>query len=274
MIVFPNCKINLGLHIFSRREDGFHEIKTQFYPLSLNDCLEIIPHEKGDTVFSSSGISIPANGEKNLCEKAYDLIKAEYNIPPIKIHLHKNIPIGAGLGGGSADAAYALLLLNDFFSLSISKENLTAMASRLGSDCAFFINNIPALATGRGEVLSPSSLSLKDYHLLLVVPPLHISTKDAYENIVPHYPEKELEEILKLPVAKWKENLFNDFEKGIFSKHPLLDSIKSTLYEQGALYAAMSGSGSAIFGLFSNNPDIDKESFFPECFTWEEKLLY
>jgi 4-diphosphocytidyl-2-C-methyl-D-erythritol kinase len=274
MIVFPNCKINLGLHILWRRQDGFHEIKSLLYPLSLSDCLEIIPSSGGRTEFSSSGIRIPGNGEKNLCQKAWDIVSADYNIPAVKIHLHKNTPIGAGLGGGSADAAYTLKLLNDLFSLSISKQQLLSMASDLGSDCAFFINNTPAIATGRGEILSVNPLSLKDYYLVLVVPPIHISTKEAYQNITPGLPAKDLDEILCLPIKKWRDRLVNDFEKGIFSKYPLLPSIKDLLYDKGALYASMSGSGSTVFGLFSNKPDINTAKIFPDCFIWEEKLKY
>jgi len=274
MIVFPNCKINLGLHILSRRQDGFHEIKTLFYPLSLNDCLEIIPSASGQTEFSSSGTHIPDNGEKNLCEKAWDLLKDEYDIPPVKIHLYKNTPIGAGLGGGSADATYTLQLLIDLFSLSVSKEQLSSMASLLGSDCAFFISNRPAVATGRGEILSGSSLSLKGYYFLLVVPPIHIGTKEAYQNIVPRKPDNDLEDLLKLPVNEWKHTLVNDFEEGIFSKYPQLKSIKTLLYDRGAIYASMSGSGSAIFGLFSGKPEIDTIGLFPDCFIWEETLRY
>ncbi|WP_298734973.1 4-(cytidine 5'-diphospho)-2-C-methyl-D-erythritol kinase [uncultured Chitinophaga sp.] len=252
MIIFPNCKINLGLHILRRRTDGFHDLETVFYPLPLTDALEVL----SDTAlqFASSGIPVPGNEQDNLCLKAWRLLKADFpDLPPVKIHLHKHIPIGAGLGGGSADAAFMLQLLNDKFRLGISDEQLTAYAARLGSDCAFFIRNQPCYATGRGEVLAPLELDLRNYSWLLIFPGIHVNTGWAFSQITPRVPEQQLQQSILQPVEAWKDLIYNDFEAPVFSAHPVLGAIKAQLYEAGALYATMSGSGSAMVGLFPKN---------------------
>jgi 4-diphosphocytidyl-2-C-methyl-D-erythritol kinase len=270
MILFPPSKINLGLHIIEKRPDGFHEIETFFFPIPLTDALEIIPVST-NTTFSQSGIDIPSDGKSNLCIQAYEVLKKDYQLTGVAIHLHKNIPIGAGLGGGSADAAYTLILLNEMFDLNISKDKLAQYASQLGSDCAFFIYNQPCYATGRGEILDPMPLSLKDYDLVLVKPRVHVSTVQAYGGVKPQRPEKSLKEIIHLPVNQWKGLLVNDFEKTVFKKFPEIEAIKNTFYEHGAIYASMSGSGASVFALFEKS-DFDWKSIFPDNFIWQTRL--
>jgi 4-diphosphocytidyl-2-C-methyl-D-erythritol kinase len=272
MVVFPNSKINIGLNITAKRTDGFHDLQTLFYPLALADCLEIIPSQNKQTTFSSGGIPIPSNGSKNLCEKAYDLMHAEYGIQAVQIHLHKIVPIGAGLGGGSADAAYTLLLLKDMFSLEISRQKMIDHAADLGSDCAFFIENSPCLASGRGEILKPFSLILKGLCLILVMPPLHVGTKEAFAGIKPQQPDYEISEVVKQPISEWRGKITNDFEKGIFEIYPQIARIKQNLYDMGAEYASMSGSGASVFGLFREFPQKNLETVFPKCFIWKEVL--
>lgn len=252
MLAFPNCKINLGLNIIAKRPDGYHDIETVFYPLPLQDVLEIISSDKLE--FSSSGGSIPGDPEENLCVKAWHLLKQDFpRLPPVKIHLYKNIPIGAGLGGGSSDAAQTLILLNEKFSLGINREQFARYALQLGSDCAFFIYNQPCFATGRGEELETLRLNLGAYSFLLVAPPVHIDTRWAYSLIKPRLPALSLKEILRLPVEQWKGRMKNDFEEGVFENYPMIKAVKEQLYVKGALYAAMSGSGSAVFGIFPKN---------------------
>jgi 4-diphosphocytidyl-2-C-methyl-D-erythritol kinase len=272
MIVFPNSKINIGLNITAKRSDGFHELETLFYPLALADCLEIIPSTSGITTFSSSGTPIPSNGSANLCEKAYDLLHAAFDIDPVKIHLHKIVPTGAGLGGGSADAAYTLLLLREMFNLDISKTSLIELAAVLGSDCAFFIENKPCIATGRGEILEPYPLTLKGMHLIMVMPPIHVSTREAFAGIKPQQPQYAISTFIRQPVSQWKGKIVNDFEPGIFALYPQIALIKEKLYELGAEYASMSGSGSSVFGLFRKIPDTSLNEMFPDCFLWKESF--
>lgn len=257
MVVFPHCKINLGLQIISKRRDGYHNIQTCFYPVPWKDILEII---KAKTfAFSCSGISIPGKEEDNLCVKAYQLLQNDFGLSPVHIHLHKVIPTGAGLGGGSSDAAFALRVLNSIFDLKLSQQQLREYASRLGSDCSFFIEDMPMLGTGRGEELSPASINLKGLFLVLVKPEIHISTAEAYAGINPQQPSLSLPEILALPVTKWKNSLVNDFEESVFKKHPAISSLKESLYQHGAIYASMSGSGASVFGIFSSPVDLFKE---------------
>src|SRR5690606_18931413 len=253
MLLFPNAKINLGLRVTGKRKDGYHDIETCMFPIPLHDALEIILANK--TSFTSSGISIPGNDKDNLILKAYQLLRKDFNdLPAIAIHLHKAIPVGAGLGGGSADAAFALTLMNNLFDLLLEDWFLEDYAAQLGSDCPFFIENTPKIATGRGEILSPIEIDLKGKWLLLVNPSLHIGTKEAYEGVVPKQPSDDLREILA-ETSVWKDRLKNDFEESIFQKYPLIQSIKELLYGQGAFYAAMSGSGSTVFGLFEQEPE-------------------
>jgi 4-diphosphocytidyl-2-C-methyl-D-erythritol kinase len=256
LIVFPNCKINLGLNVLRKREDGFHDLETFFLPVNLCDALEILP-SKHKTNLTTTGF--PAgNIEDNLAIKAYHLIKKDYpSLPEVQIHLHKAIPLGAGLGGGSSDAAFTLKLINTKFHLNIPEKILFDYASQLGSDCAFFLLNKPVLAKGRGEILDQKTLSLKEYKIVLVNPGIHISTAEAFKNLRPSIPVKKIEEIIFQPVETWKHELSNDFEKYVFEAYPAIAEIKDDLYKSGAVYAAMSGSGSTVFGLFEKNIFMD-----------------
>ncbi len=265
MVTFPPCKINLGLNVIAKREDGYHNLETCFFPVPWADILEIIP--SSETVFTSSGISILGKVEDNLCLKAYYLLKEEFKLPSVKIHLHKIIPIGAGLGGGSSDAAHTVRLLNTIFSLCLSSEQLKKYAAQLGSDCSFFIQDEPLLGSGRGEILNPISISLTGFHLILIKPSIHISTKEAYEGLTPKMSNHKLAEILNQPVLQWKGLLKNDFEESIFSRYPGVLKIKDVLYQKGAVYASMSGSGSAVFGLFDKSVSLKDE--FTEMDYWE-----
>ncbi len=253
MVVFPNCKINVGLNILRKREDGYHDLDTIFYPIPITDVLEILPssNQNDPVEFSMSGIQMDANKEDNLCIKAYWLLKKDFaHLPPIKMHLHKSIPMGAGLGGGSADAAFTLRLLNDKFNLGCSTKQLIEYAAALGSDCPFFILNTAAAATGRGEQLTSTNLNLKGYQLILVNPGIHISTKEAFAQLKPCIPGKSINEIIQQPIHCWPNELKNDFESSIFVSHPAIAWIKSSFYQQGALFASMSGSGSTVYGIF------------------------
>ncbi len=257
MICFPNCKINLGLRILEKRTDGFHNLETVFLPLHLNDVLEIIETEN-KVEFSTTGISIPETLDENICIKAFRILKNDFpNLPFLKMHLHKTIPLGAGLGGGSADAAFALKLINQKFELGISIEQLKLYALQLGSDCPFFILNSPCFATGKGEKLTPIYLDLSAYKFILIYPQIHIKTQWAFSKIKCSSSEKSINEIIKQPIETWKVELQNDFEEPIFTTHPELKKIKQNLYDAGATYAAMSGSGSTIFGIFKKEEKID-----------------
>ncbi|ALO16961.1 4-diphosphocytidyl-2-C-methyl-D-erythritol kinase [Salinivirga cyanobacteriivorans] len=254
MVVFPNAKINLGLNVRYKRDDGFHELETIMLPVPMVDILEILPADK--TELFESGITLKGTPmEQNLIYKAWSLLKTQYDIPAIKIYLHKKIPSGAGLGGGSADAAFAIRALNEMFELNLSPLEMKKKAAMLGSDCAFFIENEPALATGRGEKLEPVQVDLKGKYLLLVVPGLHVSTAEAYGNIKPHESERLVRYVVTQPANTWQNDLINDFEASIFPVYPELKNIKENLYAHGAFYAAMSGSGSAIYGLFNDEPE-------------------
>lgn len=257
MVIFPHCKINLGLHVVSKREDGYHNIETCFYPVPRFDVLEVIPSP--DFSFHQSGLSIPGASTDNLCIRAYQLLKNDFQLEPIRIHLHKVIPMGAGLGGGSSDAAHMLKLLNDLFHLNLSAIQLSSYAARLGSDCTFFTQSQPMLGSGRGEILENIAIDLKGYWLCLVKADVHVSTAEAYAGMVPQPPSRSLKEILSLPMENWKLLLVNDFEKTIFNKFPLLNEVKEKLYSFGAAYAAMSGSGSTVFGLFKEKPSLEKQ---------------
>lgn len=257
MLVFPNCKINLGLHVVSRREDGFHNIETVFYPVNWCDALEVIENpEPGEAfVFSQSGLNISGKTEDNLLYKAWALIKAERKLPNIKVHLHKNIPMGAGLGGGSSDAASFLNVLNSQFNLNYSANELKNIASSLGSDCAFFIENQPVYAKGRGNEFSGIQVDLSSYYILLVYPGIHSNTKEAYDGLKPKLPAHHLVTLIEeTPIIQWKNTVVNDFEAAILKKYPEIKLLKENLYAAGASYASMSGSGSAVFGLFKEEP--------------------
>lgn len=249
MISFPNCKINIGLNVVEKRKDGFHNIETVFYPVSWCDALEIIPSKK--LAFSSSGIKIPNDKKGNLCLRAYHLLAKDFKIPKVKIHLHKNIPIGAGLGGGSSDAAFTLKMLNEMFELKLKEKQLLNYASRLGSDCAFFILNRPVFAKGKGDELEEISLDLTKYKIVIVYPKINISTAEAYSGIIPKKSKTSLNEIIEnKPIHQWKNFVCNDFEENIFKKSSRIARIKKQLEQAGAVYASMSGSGSGVYGIF------------------------
>ena len=255
MVSFPNCKINLGLNIVNKRDDGYHDIETFFFPVHLKDSLEIIEKEKLE--FSTSGFSIEGEPEKNLCIKAYDLLKKDFpQLPAVQMHLHKAIPMGAGLGGGSADGAFTLKLLNKKFDLSLSEKQLINYSLQLGSDCPFFILNKPCFATSRGEILEQTELDLSDYKFLLVQPLVHISTAWAFSTIKTLKPVKSIKQIIQQSILTWKAELINDFEKPVFEKYPEIKKIKDKLYNAGAIYASMSGSGSAVYGIFKKEKAI------------------
>jgi 4-diphosphocytidyl-2-C-methyl-D-erythritol kinase len=255
MIVFPNCKINLGLQILRKREDGFHDLETIFYPIPLRDGLEIIQHPNPitDVEYSSSGLTVEGNISDNICVKAYRLLKQDFpDLPAVKVHLHKVIPMGAGLGGGSADGAFTLVLLNRKFNLGLQEQQLITFALQLGSDCPFFIKNTPCLATGRGEYLEEVSLDLSSYKFALVNPGIHINTGWAFSQITPSQGRPSLKEIIQKPVESWRDDLKNDFEGPIIQHYPQIDNCIETLYASGAIYASMTGSGSTVFGIFPN----------------------
>lgn len=270
MLVFPNAKINIGLNILRKREDGFHDIESCFYPIGLSDVLEVIESPKKEGLkFNLSGIAVEGD---NLCVKAYKQLASLYALPPVKIHLHKIIPIGAGLGGGSADASFMLKVLNEMFALKLSSEKLKEQALFLGSDCPFFIDNVPVIAKGRGEVLNPIPLKLSGYHLVIIHPGIHISTTEAYRGVVPNRESTSLVEKLKsLKVKEWKNEIKNDFEQHIFKKYSVLENIKSKLYRLGAVYVSMSGSGSSMYGLFEEKPIL--KDAFSSYFVWQEQFI-
>jgi len=258
MVVFPNCKINIGLNILSKREDGYHNLQTIFFPAAIRDVLEIIENDgEEEVLFSSSGIHVPGKAENNLCIKAYHLLKKDFpRLPHVQMHLHKTIPMGAGLGGGSADGAFTLQLLNTKFSLQLSEETLIKYALQLGSDCPFFIINKPCFATGRGEILEPVALDFSAYKIFIINPGIHISTSLAFSQIAVGENKEDLKKLIAKPIENWEENIFNDFEKVVFATYPEIAGIKNELYNHGALYASMSGSGSTVYGIFQKDPVI------------------
>ena len=266
MVVFPNAKINLGLRITSKRPDGYHNLDTVFYPIELRDVLEVlkVPNNHGASIVIT-GKEIQGPAEKNLCLKAYQLIKEDHpEISGIQIHLHKHIPLGAGMGGGSSDGASMVRLLNSLFNLGLSEEKMSKYALKLGSDCPIFIKNKPCYATGRGELLEEINIDFSKYYLLIVSPGIHVSTADAFEKIIPNTSIKTCKEIVQIPIEKWKDHLINDFEKTVCESHPILKSIKEKLYNMGAIYASMTGTGSTLFGIFKEKPDY--ENVFDEQF--------
>lgn len=252
MIAFPNAKINIGLNITAKRADGYHNLETIFYPVKINDALEAITAPQMD--FTFSGINIPGNAETNLCMRAYELVKNDHQLPELKIHLHKHIPIGAGLGGGSADAAFFIKLLNQQFDLGLSVEAMQNYARRLGADCAFFIENKPVYAFDKGDQFEAIELNLEKYCIVLVMPPVHVSTAEAYAGITPAASEYSLKDLIRLPVKQWRNRIKNDFELSVFNKYPQIEKLKNALYDAGALYASMSGSGASVFGIFEAPP--------------------
>lgn len=275
MVTFPNAKINLGLDVVEKRPDGYHNLETVFFPIPLQDILEITVAEENapDYTFTMHNAVFDGDNNDNLVVKAYKILAADYKLPKVKMALYKNIPTGAGLGGGSADAAFALKMLNEIAGLGLTDEKLEEYAARLGADCAFFIKNTPAYATGIGNILSSTPCDLTGYFMVIVKPEIHISTKEAYSLVRPQYPEIPLTEIAKKPIAEWKGLMKNDFEKSVFAQHPSMEKIKDCLYSMGAVYASMSGSGSAFFGIFDHEQDIDNiKQKFPGTFCWCKAL--
>jgi 4-diphosphocytidyl-2-C-methyl-D-erythritol kinase len=250
MLRFPNCKINIGLYITNRRADGYHDLETVFYPVALKDALEIVPAKEAS--IQITGLEVAGNREDNLVWKAYSMLKGAFpeRVPELAIFLHKAIPMGAGLGGGSADGAFMLQLVNDHCNLGLNKEELAKMALQLGSDCPFFIYNTPQFAKGRGEQMEAMQINLSDYSIQLICPQVHVSTAKAFQMIRPRPAAYDLKELPGLPLKEWKDRVINDFEEPVFAQHPELANIKDQLYQQGAIYASMSGSGSAIYGIF------------------------
>jgi 4-diphosphocytidyl-2-C-methyl-D-erythritol kinase len=248
MISFPNAKINLGLNVVEKRSDGYHNLETVFYPIGLADALEFV--ESKEFSITVTGIEIDGNPEKNLVVRAYYLLKKDFDLPPIKIHLHKAIPFGAGLGGGSSDGAFMLKMLNTHFLLGLNTDRLEAYASQLGADCPFFIQNKPAFATGIGDHLLPVNVELNGFKIIVVKPPFSVPTGEAYKNIIPRNPVISPGDAIHLPAREWRDVLKNDFEEPVFKLYPEIEQVKEQLYKAGATYASMSGSGSAIFGLF------------------------
>lgn len=263
MISFPNAKINIGLLITGKRPDGYHNLETVFFPVGWSDALEIAYSE--ELSFTSSGIEIAGPADSNLVMKAYRLLSEDFTLPPLRIHLHKQIPFGAGLGGGSADGAFMLRMLNKAFNLNVPQEKMIEYAARLGSDCPFFLINQPVFATGRGEIMTPANVSLKGLSLFMVKPPIEVSTASAFRNVAPQQPEVSLQELIQLPVTEWKGRIYNQFETSVFPQFPEIEAVKNQLYDLGAVYASMSGSGSCVFGLFIDLPgQINK--YFPSTY--------
>lgn len=250
MIVFPNAKINIGLNIVNKRPDGYHDIETVFYPIDLCDCLEFVENSDGIDQLEITGAEIVCQPNDNLVIKALNILRQDFEIPALKIHLAKKIPTGAGLGGGSSDAAFMLKALNNNFNLGLTNENLTQKAATLGSDCAFFITNTPSFATGRGDIFTPINKINADIQIMAFKPKFSISTPTAYKKVKPQKPKASLTESFLLPVEKWKELIKNDFEQFLFPDYPELLDLKNRLYNCGAIYASMTGSGSAMFGIF------------------------
>jgi 4-diphosphocytidyl-2-C-methyl-D-erythritol kinase len=265
MISFPNIKINIGLDIVAKRPDGYHNIESIFYPVPFCDVLEIVP--SAQTTFSSSGIEIPGTPDSNLCLKAYQLIKKDFDIPSVHIRLHKVVPIGAGLGGGSSDAAFTLKMLNEMFELKQTDEQLEEYAKKLGSDCAFFIKNKPKYCFHKGDEFEDIELDLSMYNFVIVYPNIHISTPVAYAGVKPEPSKTNLKTLIKNPVVSWKSTIKNDFEKSIFNNFDEISSIKEKMYQSGAVYASMSGSGSSVFGIFDKNYELDNS--LNEHMVWE-----
>ncbi len=257
MLVFPFAKINLGLQVLRKRPDSYHDIRSTLFPIPLRDALEAVVDNNlppGEVKFESTGLPVPGDPKSNLCLKAVEHIRQQRELPGLRMHLHKAIPTGAGLGGGSSDGAHTLLLLNQLLALGFTAEELHAMAARLGSDCPFFLKELPQFAEGRGERLSPAEVDLKNHWLVLVNPGIHVSTAEVFQGMQLASAHADLEEVLKAPLAAWQTTVVNDLEPIVSAKHPAIGAIKAELLKQGAVYAAMSGSGSSVFGIFAEEP--------------------
>lgn len=274
MLLLPNCKINIGLNVVSKREDGYHNLETVFYPIPLRDQLEIKVLDEKDNLpyrLTVGGKPVEGNAADNLVVKVYLSLKDEFKLPALDIFLFKNIPMGAGLGGGSSDAAAMICGLNEMFDLGLSNEEMERRVAKFGADCAFFVQNHTTYATGIGDILTPIPLSLKGKHIVLVKPDVFVSTKEAYAHVKPHPAQTPLAEAIRRPIETWKSTVVNDFEQSVFPHHPELAAIKQTLYDMGALYAAMSGSGSTLFGIF-DRPVPEATKVFSKHFVFTQKL--
>ena len=267
MITHPIAKINFGLNVVEKRADGYHNLQTVFYPVPILDALEVLPMSEGfpssvDCDLKVTNIAIEGDEQRNLVVRAYQLLKADFpTLPRLHVHLWKGIPTQAGMGGGSSDCAYMIRLLNELFELNLRDEQMMQYASRLGADCAFFILSKPCYAEGIGEQLQPIGLDLSGWYIGVVRPDIPVPTREAFSLIHPHYPEKNCREVVMQPIETWRQELVNDFEESVFALHPELAAIKRKLYDMGATYAAMSGSGSALFGLFKDAPQALGEAF-------------
>jgi len=270
MVLFPNAKINLGLNILRKREDGYHELETIFYPIGLKDGLEFIENKQNKINFTSSGLPLNIDPEENIVVKAYRLLAADHSLPGLDIHLHKVIPFGAGLGGGSSDAAFLLKGLNDYFELGLFVSQLKKYAVKLGADCSFFVENKPAFACGIGEQLQNIDFTLNGYFIVLVKPPFGVGTKEAYAGIKPSIPKKSLLDSIQLSPDNWQNCIVNDFEASVFPHFSAIAEIKTKLLEHGAIYASMSGSGSSVFGLFKSEPQLSAINFPSDYFIWKD----
>lgn len=273
MLTLPCAKINIGLYVTAKRPDGYHDLETVFYPIPLRDQLEITRLNNSADTYSlrMSGNRIECNPEDNLVTRVYRSLQQEFELPPVDVFLRKNIPTGAGLGGGSSDAAFMMQALNEEFGLNLSASEMERRMSTFGADCAFFVRCRPSYATGIGDVLTPLNLSLRGYYLLLVKPDDFVSTREAYAGVRPAAPRFDLRQALNRPVETWRETVSNDFEKSVFTTHPNIAAIKETLYDMGAVYASMSGSGSTVFGLFRRPVD-EAHKVFEDCFVFTQQL--
>ncbi len=261
MLAFANAKINLGLNVIEKRSDGYHDIETVFYPVKLYDVVELTDASKTSCLVK--GIDVPGDANDNLCIKAFKSIQKDFDLPEQQITLLKNIPVGAGLGGGSSDAARLVKLLNDKFNLGLSVAAMEDYVRPLGADCSFFIKNEPAFAFGIGDELNPIAIDLSNFFIVLVKPPVHVSTADAYAGIKPTIPSRSVKDLIHLPVKEWKSCIKNDFETSVFFKYPEIEQIKSKLYQSGALFSLMSGSGSSVFAIFDQRvhlPELELEN--------------
>ncbi|MBP5478307.1 MAG: 4-(cytidine 5'-diphospho)-2-C-methyl-D-erythritol kinase [Bacteroidaceae bacterium] len=275
MIVYPNSKINIGLNVVEKRKDGYHNLETVFYPINLHDALEL---ETIDGIAPDVGYQLKVAGtvldgtpDDNLIVKAYKLLKKDFDLPPVSIYIYKHIPTGAGLGGGSSDAAFMIKALNSKFALGLTTQKMEEYAVMLGADCPFFINNKPVFATGIGNIFEPINLSLKGKTLVLIKPDIFVSTRDAYSAVKPQVPEVSLKELLAQPIETWKDNVVNDFEASVFPKYAEIAAIKDKLYDLGAIYASMSGSGSSVYGIF-NSPVENVDEKFAGYFCRQREL--
>ncbi len=278
MLVYPNAKINLGLNIVEKRQDGYHNIETVFYPIGLSDALEIVfPTEVSEPyVWQASGLDVDCPPEKNLCIRALlNLRNAAqqrgHAMPTVGLHLHKVVPTGAGLGGGSSDAAFVMRYVNELLNLGFTNAELAVMSASIGADCPFFIENRPQFATGIGDILTPIEINIGGYWIVLVKPPVSVPTKVAYSKVGPHRPQVSITDIVKRPIEDWKNLLVNDFEESVFAEYPMIAELKQRMYAEGAVYAAMSGSGSSVFGIFNHEPHIN-ENFEIGFFVWKGRL--